>query len=416
MKRLNELRAERAALSKEARALIEAHPGDKWTSDADAKVQSIYARIDAIDAELKGVEQAMGGSTQAARLGAWKDAEGRPLLSIDRSTDLRRAFAQSGRTEGARDDATIAELLRGVAGMRYTSESIKNTLTVGTDAAGGFTVPTSVLQRVLEALVPASSVMQAGAEMVLLSEQSKQYRLARVLTVPTAAWRAESGAVAESEPTFGAIDLTPRSLAFYFKVSRELLADGVNIEQSLATIIAQSIARELDRVALRGTGTAPQPRGLLNTAGIQTVTNGANGASLATLRFANLLTAVQAILGADAPMPTAAIMSPRSAVGFASLVATDNQPLMRPAMLEPVAMLATSQIPNNLTVGTSTDCTEVYVGAFNWFSYFLREQLSIQILRERFADTGEIGFVAHARVDVAPLYPSAFALITGVRP
>ena len=82
--------------------------------------------------------------------------------------------------------------------------------------------------------------------------------------------------------------------------------------QALMQAIAQSFAKELDRVGLRGTGTAPEPRGLLNLSGIQSVTNGAAGTVLAS--YANLFTGTQALLEANAPMPTAAIMSPRSLI------------------------------------------------------------------------------------------------------
>ena len=34
-------------------------------------------------------------------------------------------------------------------------------------------------------------------------------------------------------------------------------------------------------------------------------------------------------------------------------------------MLEQMQLLATSQIPNTLTVGTSTDCSEIYIGDFS---------------------------------------------------
>ena len=72
------------------------------------------------------------------------------------------------------------------------------------------------------------------------------------------------------------------------RVSRELLADAENIAEALRLAIALSFARELDRVGLLGTGTAPEPRGVLNTAGIQSVTNGANGAALASDRKQNV--------------------------------------------------------------------------------------------------------------------------------
>ncbi|MFN9101595.1 MAG: phage major capsid protein, partial [Betaproteobacteria bacterium] len=157
-------------------------------------------------------------------------------------------------------------------------------------------------------------------------------------------------------------------------------------------------------------------RGILNTSGIQAITNGANGAVLSTVRWANMLSAYQSIVTADAPPPTAVIAHPRTVVGFSQLSDTTQQPLRPPPLLENLRMIPTSQIPVNLTVGTSTDCSEAYVGDFSQFGFFMREQLSIALLRERFADTGEIGFIAHVRVDVACLYPQAFALVTGIRP
>jgi hypothetical protein len=62
------------------------------------------------------------------------------------------------------------------------------------------------------------------------------------------------------------------------------------------------------------------------------VTNGANGTSLAS--YANFFSAVQALLTADAPMPNAAIMAPRSLVKLGGLLDTTNQPLRVPPMLE----------------------------------------------------------------------------------
>jgi HK97 family phage major capsid protein len=233
--------------------------------------------------------------------------------------------------------------------------------------------------------------------------------------VPTAAWRAENANVAEAEPTFRAVVATPRSLSFYFKVSRELLADSPNLETALRTAIAQAFAKELDRAGLRGSGTAPEPRGILNTAGVQSITNGANGAPLTS--YSNLISAVQAIRAADAPMPTAVIMAPRSLAKLAGLTDTTNQPLRRPPLLDTWAFIDTSAIPVNLTVGTSNDCSEIFVGDFRSVQFFFREgPVSIQLLKEAFATSGQLAFVCHARVDVGVLYPSALAVVTGVRP
>jgi HK97 family phage major capsid protein len=312
-------------------------------------------------------------------------------------------------------DMRITDFLRGVANLRTTG-SVQNALTVGTDASGGYAVPSILMPGILSALVPVSSLLQAGSSIIALDEGAKSFTTAALNAIPTAAWRAESGALATSEPTFRSVVATPHSLAFQFKISRELLADGQGIEQALNNAIAQAFAKELDRVGLLGSGTAPEPRGILNVSGIQSVTNGVNGASLATTRYANIFSAAQSILQADAPMPTAAIMSPRSLIGLGSLADTTNQPLRVPGMLESVKLIGTSQISNALTVGSSADCSQIFVGDFSKLYFAMRESVSIQMLHELHAGTGEIGFACHMRADVVLTYPSAFAAITGVRP
>ena len=307
----------------------------------------------------------------------------------------------------------LADFIRGVADMSTTS-SVRAALSEGTDTAGGYLVPPFVMPQVLEALVPLSAVLSAGASILPLDIGAKSYTQAAIDAVPTAAWRTESGNVPQSDPTFRAVVAQPKSLAFYFKVSRELLADGGNLETVLTTVIAQAFAKELDRAALRGSGTAPEPRGLLNTSGVGAVGNGVNGAALAG--YGNFFTAVQTVLQSDASMPTAAIMSPRSLVKLGGLIDTTNQPLAVPRMLQDMQMLATSQIPNNLVVGTSNDCSEIYIGDFKRVRFAMRERVSIQKLNELFATTGEIGFIGHVRADVMVEYPKAFAVVTGVRP
>ena len=97
------------------------------------------------------------------------------------------------------------------------------------------------------------------------------------------------------------------------------------------------------------------------------------------------------------------------------LTDSTGQPLRTPAMLENMQMIATSQIPNNLTVGASTDCSEIYVGDFSKMYFLMRETLSIQLLKEHFSQTGEVGFLCHSRADVVITQPKGFAVVTGVR-
>jgi HK97 family phage major capsid protein len=425
MKSIQALREQRGALQSKARKIMDDSPGASFTTARASEVDKIFAEIDGLDREILAVQKVIDGRSEKF-FGQQMQADGIEWRDADTGQKIPVAFANNGsiqsQLEGSFQDkhdlsqpkASMGEFLRGVAGLRST-ESVRNALSIGTDSAGGFSLPSYLQLPMIAALAPQSALLTAGAGVSILAEGSKNYRIAAVATIPTAAWRNEGGALATSDPVFRSVDLTPRSLSFQFKISRELLFDSANLEQALYGAISQAFAKELDRAGLRGSGSAPEIRGILNTSGIQAVTNGANGASLATTAYANLIAGLQAILAADGPTPTAAIMSPRSLTTLAGLLDTTNQPRRAPQILDPWKMLATSQIPNNLTVGTSTDCSEIYVGDFSNIVYFMREGVSIQPLNELYAGTGEIGFACHTRVDVGMLYPAALGVITGVR-
>ena len=392
----------------------------------DVDMKSIAGTLDEISGSFSDYKKRLDRlETKLSRPGAMVASEraddiqyevdGEPVRVLRSVKDVRSHYQQKAADAGGAG-VRISDFLRAVAGLSAPPEA-RAVLTTGTDADGGFLVPSLTMGRVLEALMPASSVLSAGAGIMTLEDRgAKSFTMAAVENIPTAAWRAENAAVAESDPSFRAVVMVPRSLSFYFRTTREWLADAFGADAVLNTIIAQPFARELDRAALRGTGVAPQPRGILNTTNVLAVTNGANGASLGTTRYANFFTGVQQILENNGPMPTAAIMSPRSRVVLGGLADTTGQPLQVPSLLSGLQMLVTSQVPNNLTVGTSTDNSEIYLGDFSRLVYAMRENVSIQPLREAFATSGQVAFLAHARVDIAVLYPRAFAVVTGVRP
>ena len=85
------------------------------------------------------------------------------------------------------------------------------------------------------------------------------------------------------------------------------------------------------------------------------------------------------------------------------------------AVILDVDALDTSQIPVDLTTGTASDTSELYIGDFRQMYFLMRENVSIQLLREAFASTGEIGFACHVRADVVIPYPQAFAVVKGVK-
>jgi HK97 family phage major capsid protein len=385
---------------------------EDFKADHNGEVRALRTEIDAL--ATQAAARQMGGATIGADPNA-NNLDGANLKVLRTADDFQAHYATKARDSdgGSPSPVAMGEFMKGVAGIKTTESAIK-AMSVGTNTAGGYAVPDILMPKILSAMVPASSLLQAGAGFVPLETGAKSVTTAVVDTLPTASWRLEEGNVAQSEPTFRAVVAKPKSLACVIKVSRELLADGDDIDHALRFAIAQAFAKEVDRVGLRGTGTDPEPRGILNTVGVNAINLGANGAAPANYR--HILQGYQAILEQNGPRPTSAIMAPRSLIGYDSLADTTGQPLNKPSLVEPLQFLATSQIPTDLDVGTSTDCSELYLADFAGMYFLLRENLSIQLLREAYAGTGHIGFLCHARIDVVIPYPKAFSVITGIRP
>jgi HK97 family phage major capsid protein len=276
-------------------------------------------------------------------------------------------------------------------------------LSEGTDSAGGFTVPTPLAAQMLDLLRARTVTVQAGARTVNLTSDVHDW--AKVVADPTPGWRGEGDAVPESEPTFGRVRFQPRMLSVLVKANRELLEDSVNIGTELPRIIAQAMAVELDRVLLFGSGSSNEPTGLFNDSNIQEV---AHNAALSS--YSPLVSARTKVKTANAE-PSAYIMHPRSEGDLANLTDSNNQPLMVPPALQNLPMLTTTSVP--VDQGGGTDTT-ILTGAFQYLLIGMRSDLRIEILRERFADNMQYGYLAHLRVDTARVHSDAFAKIVGI--
>ena len=250
--------------------------------------------------------------------------------------------------------------------------------------------------------------------------ETNTLKLARVVGDPTAAWKTENAQATASDMTLEGVTFTARTLISIVKASVELVEDAEQIDDTIETALSEALALEVDRAALRGSGTPPEPRGIRNQTGvsIDSATFGANGAAPTSYDF--LSNAVQTIRAANGE-PNAVIFAPRTAGELDRLKDTTNQPLRPPSSFEGLAKYATGVIPINLTVGTSTDTSEVYVGDWRSLLIGVRRSLTIEVSRQ--AQTGtesafdrlQVHIRAYLRADVQLAQPSHFVVITGIR-
>lgn len=180
------------------------------------------------------------------------------------------------------------------------------------------------------------------------------------------------------------------------KVSRELVED-TDIEDALTNAIAASFALELDRAALYGTGASNQPTGIKANSGVAETPLGANGATPSYDAMVDSVGRLRDLNG----NPTAQVMADRAARTLAKIKDTAGNYLTSPTYLDDVPRLSTSHVPINLTVGTSSDTSDVFTADWRQLLIGVRIDLTISLLEERYmADNGQYGFVAWWRGDV----------------
>lgn len=306
-----------------------------------------------------------------------------------------------------------------VAGAPYGADAETRALSEGTLTAGGHLVPTPLAAQVIDLARNMTQVVRAGAVTVPMT--TRTLKVPRLTAEGAPVWHSENAAIVDADLTFDAVTFTAQTLPRLIKLSIELFDDS---DPSASDVIANSFARQiglaLDLAALRGSGTAPEPRGILNQTGVTLTAHGANGSTIGSPPAAGVMgweflaQAAGTIQRANFT-PNAQIMNPRTNQSLSLLRDTQNRYLLPPTMLDGIDRLITNQVPVNLTVGTSADCSEVYTGQWNLLMIGIRTDLRILPLRERFIDNGQYAFLAWMRADIQLAQPGAFSVDTGVR-
>jgi HK97 family phage major capsid protein len=319
-------------------------------------------------------------------------------------------------TRGAFDPSDAEGLsfdryLRGMATADWTGADHERALAESSIGAGGALVPSPLSARVIDLARNRTVVFRAGAQTVPM--QAQTLALARLTSEGTPAWKSENATITAADMVFDRVTFTARTLVRTILLSVELFEDAdPSSEDVIARSFAGQMAVELDRVALLGTGTAPEPRGVLNQSGVTLTAHGANGTAITNYDW--WLDAIGAVRAAGFE-PNAHVQAPRSSTSLSKLKeATTNAYMTPPAGLLP--MLTTKSVPITITTGTSTDTSYVFTADWSQLMVGIRTAFRLRFLGERYlADNLQYAFLAYLRADVQLAQPTAFVVDTGVR-
>jgi HK97 family phage major capsid protein len=243
-------------------------------------------------------------------------------------------------------------------------------LSIGTDASGGYLVPTVMLpEEFIELLTAQIVLVKAGVD-VWPNLRGSPIEVPSQTAANAGAWFAENAQITAGDQTLSQLSLQPRKCAAMTKLSRELIMNSaIAAENFVRNDISQQIALAVDLAGLRGTGTNNQPTGIANTSGINTYAIGTNGGEFTPL-VAKAMRKELDIDNVDEDGRVWIMHAETFNVLDEQVKASEqfnyalhaNIAEGTPKRLLGHPIYISNQIPRNLTKGTSTDCTEVYFG------------------------------------------------------
>jgi HK97 family phage major capsid protein len=302
------------------------------------------------------------------------------------------------------------------------------------DSAGGYLVPSQEVPEFVEMLRAQTTVVQAGAT-VLQDLKGSPVTIPKQTAGAAAYWVSEGSEISPSDLSFSQLVLSPRKLAAMCKLSNELLSMSLPAAEAVVRQdLAEQLALAVDLAALRGTGADNQPLGIANTLGINTVALGNNGSYLADLDlFFNMIAALEEDNALKGKLGFVVHPKVKSALRklktpqfsgdtggeytlpplVTALLATDRA--LEEALGYP--LLSSTQIPVNLTKGTSTNCTEVYFG--NWQDLIVGQWGGLSILASPHAGDAFAKDMTWVRctmsIDIAVRHSESFCLCNDLR-
>lgn len=277
----------------------------------------------------------------------------------------------------------------------------------------GVLIPAEYQSEWIDRMRAQSVLIAAGMRTVNMTNKTQVH--SAVTADPTASWHSEAGSINAANPTFAARTLTAQTLVTRCQASVELTQDSPDFGAQLARVMTGAMAAELDRAGLEGSGTPPEPRGIINTSGRSQQT------STSTLTdYEEIISGIGALLAANCDLEQVkkfAVMSPGSWTAYQNLVtgiSSDKTQLPRPEAIRDMRFLVTSNVAGNIAASPQVLST-IYLGDFRDLLMGVRMESSIEVLKlDTYAGNLILEFVGYTRGDFLVTRPASFHTIEGV--
>ena len=304
-----ELRAERTRLIAEGESITSEQR--QWTPEEETRFSDLEAKVNEIDAMLAAdttAEATASADVARNKLQAWKaSAPVAPTVQRskvyssapnfvrdfgDKNDRQKRSLAIKGWLAGGSRSELVNDEIRSAAnetGLNIDAdrltldlfrsapkngEEIRANLSVGTNNAGGYLVPTEFIASLEKAMLTFGGIREKAS--IIRTSGGNPLQMPMVNdTSSVASIVGEGSAITAANTTFSQFTLGAYKYAAAVQASWELIQDsGINLESELGNILGERLARGQGAHLATGTGSS-QPAGLVtgSTLGATQATN-----------------------------------------------------------------------------------------------------------------------------------------------
>ena len=279
----------------------------------------------------------------------------------------------------------------------------QNTLKEGSDGSGGYLVPDTYDDRLMQAL-KQKNVLRQIATIVPITQK---------LTIPVslggenASWMPENEPYTFCEAEFGEIEIDAYKLGSSILVSDELLEDGgVDLEKYIEEAFTYRIGNAEESAFIRGDGNG-KPIGLIHQASVGKVTDEIGKIS------ADDLVDMEFSLAEPYRKNAVWVMSNDAYCRLGQLQHYRGNPIWSNGLEEkkPMKLFGYPVYICNHMDDVTPGSIPVMFGDFSYYWIGDRGKRVIKRLVERYADHGQVAFITTERVDAKLVLPEAIKML-----
>lgn len=405
LQQLKELYAQKSA---EMRSLHESTGDDAWTGEVRAKWETIRTELKEIKDKIEREEELRQNDQSFVEERARQPHADRPNEQLTGAEAEQRAAWDAWTRRGM--EFLTPEQRSMISEMRAQATN--------PNEAGGFTVPTTLQARVIESLSSYGGI----ASVCQLLQTDNGAPIAWAVSdggEEEGELIGENKAASEKDVTFGMGTLGSYTISSkIIRVSEQLLQDsGIDMEAFLSGRISKRVGRTRNRLIVQGTGAgetadAPaQPKGIEVAVG-----QGAMTAKATSFTWQEVNSLIHSVDPAYRAAPNFRLaFNDKTSQALEEMVDGNNRPLWLPGIDSdrPATILKQQYVIDQAIADIAAGKKFMYAGDWNELVLRAVRSLTLKRLVERYAEYGQVGFLAFLRFGLVLQDTAAIKALVG---